>query len=56
MDNDYSDPYNPYLFRPKPKKDYADSKPSKRQAAARKARRQIEDLLEARRIEREHSL
>ncbi len=56
MDNDYSDPYNPYLFRPRPQKDYALIKPNKRQEAARKTRRKIEDLLELKRIEREHSL
>lgn len=53
MDKDYLRPYNPYIDRPKPRKD---AKPNREQQQARKIRRKVEDILEQRRIEREHSL
>ncbi|GHX75505.1 hypothetical protein VCSRO110_0690 [Vibrio cholerae] len=56
MPHDFSDPANPLIYRPKPKKDYSHCKPTKRQAKARETRRELEDLMELRRIEKEHSL
>lgn len=56
MERDYSDPTNPYIYRPKPKARSDRHRPTQRKLKDHTTRQRIDDLLEMKRIEREHSL
>lgn len=56
MNDDRLDVYHPRHFRPRPKDDYSAGKPTPKQVKKRIARRKLEDLIELKKIEQEHSL
>lgn len=56
MERDYSDPFNPFIYRPAPKKRSVGKPEFRNKQKEHQTRKRIEEYFERQRIEREHSL